>query len=32
MNYTVVGDTVNIAQRIEDLAKDLLPDAEVAVL
>jgi adenylate cyclase len=32
MNYTVVGDTVNIAQRIEDLARDLLPDAEVAVL
>jgi adenylate cyclase len=32
MNYTVVGDTVNIAQRIEDLAKDLLPDAEVAIL
>ncbi len=32
MNYTVVGDTVNLAQRIEDLAKDLLPDAEVAIL
>jgi adenylate cyclase len=32
MNYTVVGDTVNAAQRLEALAKKLRPDAEVAVL
>ncbi len=32
MNYTVVGDTVNMAQRLEVLGKTLLPDADVAVL
>ena len=32
MNYTVVGDTVNTAQRLEAMAKELLPDAEVAIL
>lgn len=32
MNYTVVGDAVNMAQRLEVLGKALLPDAEIAVL
>ena len=32
MNYTVVGDTVNVAQRLEAIAKEILPEAEVAIL
>lgn len=32
LNYTVVGDTVNMAQRLEALGKTILPDDEVAVL
>ena len=27
MNYTIIGDTVNAAQRVEALGKDLAPDA-----
>ena len=29
MNYTIIGDTVNAAQRIETLEKDLAPNAEI---
>lgn len=32
MNYTVVGDTVNTAQRLQELARVLAPDAETAIL
>ncbi len=32
MNYTVVGDTVNTAQRLEALGKTLMPEREIAVL
>ena len=32
MNYTVVGDTVNVAQRVQAAAKEMLPEAEVAIL
>ena len=32
LNFTVVGETVNIAQRIEALGKRLAADAEVAIL
>ena len=32
MNYTVVGDTVNMAKRLETLGKSLLPENDIAVL
>lgn len=32
LNYTIVGDTVNVAARIEELASSLQGDAEVIVL
>ncbi len=32
MNYTVVGDTVNTAQRMEQLGKEISPDAEAVIL
>ncbi len=33
LNYTVIGDTVNVGQRLEQLGKQLLPaDAEVTIL
>ena len=32
INYTVMGDTVNVAQRLEALGKQVDADAEVVVL
>ena len=32
LNYTVIGDMVNVGQRLEQLAKDILPEDEVAIL
>ena len=32
LNYTVIGDTVNIAQRLEQLGKEVSPDDEVAIV
>ena len=32
INYTVVGDVVNGAQRLEALSKQIAPDAEVVIL
>ena len=32
VNYTLVGDTVNAAQRLEALGKELQPDAEVSTI
>lgn len=32
LNYTLVGDTVNVAQRLEQLGKEVAPGAEVVIL
>jgi adenylate cyclase len=32
LNYTLVGDTVNVTQRLEQLGKDIAPDDEVVIL
>ncbi len=32
INYTVVGDTVNTAQRMEGLGKEIAPEAEIVIL
>lgn len=32
VNYTLIGDVVNIANRLEALGKDLFPDQEVCIL
>ncbi len=31
LNYTVIGDTVNVAQRLEQLGREIAPRAEVAI-
>ena len=32
INYTLIGDTVNMAQRLEQLGKEMLPEEEIAIL
>ncbi len=32
VNYTAIGDTVNVASRLEQLGKDVAPDADVVIL
>ena len=31
INYTVIGDDVNVAQRLEQIGKQVTPDAEAAI-
>jgi adenylate cyclase len=31
VNYTIVGDTVNVSQRLQDLGKQLAPDATTSI-
>src|SRR5690606_8963986 len=32
VNYTIIGDTVNVSARLQGLAKDLDPDADVSIV
>jgi class 3 adenylate cyclase len=32
LNYTLVGDTVNVTQRLEQLGKEVAPDAPIVIL
>jgi len=32
INYTLIGDTVNAAQRLEQLGKEVPPEGEVTIL
>ena len=31
-NYTIVGDTVNVAQRLEQLGKEFMPDGSQCIV
>ena len=31
VNYTIIGDTVNVSQRLQGLGKELAPDAEITI-
>jgi adenylate cyclase len=32
VNYTIIGDTVNVSQRLQGLAKEIAPEAEVSIV